>query len=317
MFADIEKIAKAIGSRQDYVQAGGGNISLKVGDVMAVKASGVRIADVTADSGYVEVDYAAVASFCRDTVVQEGIDYTAQNGEVMKRAIVKDTGARPSVETGFHAILKKAVIHTHSAYANILTAAAEGEQLSQKLGIPHAWVNYVTPGFYLTKEIIAELAKYESEPNVIFIRNHGLIVTHDDVDVCIALHEEVNAKLRDILGINEAYPIAAVANNASATPFVREYVEANGSEDIINYPLFPDQLVYLNSSLGTKLDLALTYNASEYEQLQLEETLVAFFYVLHHIRRLNLTITTMTKQQVDFICNWEEEKYRKSVSAKK
>ena len=63
-------------------------------------------------------------------------DYEKESAEVSKNSVVAIDGMatlRPSVEVGFHAILKKYVIHTHSVYANIITCSMEGEALAEKL----------------------------------------------------------------------------------------------------------------------------------------------------------------------------------------
>ena len=90
--------------------------------------------------------------------------------------------------------------------------------------------------------------------------------------------------------------------------------------------LYPDQLVYLNGSLAvdsmdSKLNInsktgEIVYLANESEAQTMEETLLAYIYVIDSIRKLNLPLKTMTEEEIDFIMNWESEKYRKSLVKK-
>lgn len=59
MINDFTRFSQGAGTRRDYVQ-GGGNTSVKRDDrLMAVKASGFCLGDVTPSSAYAVMDYAA------------------------------------------------------------------------------------------------------------------------------------------------------------------------------------------------------------------------------------------------------------------
>ena len=64
---------------------------------------------------------------------------------------------RPSVEAGFHSLLKNMFSHTHSVYANMAACAAEGKKLLEEAmsGADCAcgFVRYVNPGALLTFSI--------------------------------------------------------------------------------------------------------------------------------------------------------------------
>ncbi len=115
---------------------------------------------------------------------------------------------------------------------------------------------------------------------------------------------------------------------ASRTQYLTDYFKANGiSPDLFDeIVLYPDQLVYLNGSLAvdsmdSKLNInsktgEIVYLANESEAQTMEETLLAYIYVIDSIRKLNLPLKTMTEEEIDFIMNWESEKYRKSLVKK-
>ena len=90
-----------------------------------------------------------------------------------------------------------------------------------------------------------------------------------------------------------------------------------------NIILYPDQLVYLNDSISVNgeeniLNINtengdLVYNTNIELAQTIEETLLAYIYVINKIKECGMEVKSMTKQQVDYIRNWESEKYRKRM----
>ena len=111
------------------------------------------------------------------------------------------------------AILKKYVIHTHSVYANILTCSIEGEAIADKIfngkDFDFIFLPYINPGFELTlamKKAIDEhvfaVGKY---PEVIFMKNHGLVVTCDDINRVKQINEDVNESIIKYFDIKNTF----------------------------------------------------------------------------------------------------------------
>ncbi|MCL2084901.1 MAG: class II aldolase/adducin family protein, partial [Oscillospiraceae bacterium] len=99
MLKEFARMSQTAGSREDYVQGGGGNTSVKLGDgLMAIKASGYRLRQVTETDGFAVVETETL----RDVTEERGY-----------------RPLRPSVETGVHALLGAFVLHTHPVYANL------------------------------------------------------------------------------------------------------------------------------------------------------------------------------------------------------
>ena len=98
----------------------------------------------------------------------------------------------------------KYVIHTHSVYANIVCCCSEGRSLADEIlkeeKYGHIWIPYVNPGFSLVLAMNKEIAEYKKtyghSPQVVFMENHGLVVTADTADSCLELHERVNEKIK-------------------------------------------------------------------------------------------------------------------------
>ena len=154
---DLIDISQYAGSRADYTQGGGGNTSVKNEGTMLIKASGYRLVDINETTAFVAVDKNAIKNYYESVDLSVEKDYEKESAEVSKNSVIPLDGIvtlRPSVEVGFHAILKKYVIHTHSVYANLLTCSMEGESLAEKLfkdkDFGFIFLPYINPGFELT-----------------------------------------------------------------------------------------------------------------------------------------------------------------------
>lgn len=326
-------ISTKAGERADYTQGGGGNTSAKIDDTkMAVKASGFQLKQIDKTTGFVVVDYKKIKDFFASVDLVADRDWEKESSALLKDSVLDFEGLpvlRPSVEAGFHSILKKYVIHIHSVYANILTCSEEGKDIIKKifdpLGYKYFIVPYVDPGFTLTCEIANRSKELGCIPDVIFMENHGLVVTSDDAEDCVALNDAVNNAIIEFFGIKEAFPqvsVKEIGENLyeSNTEYLKNYIKEHGVtpklfSDII---LYPDQLVYLNGG-ADKMTIdaeagKITYNTSEKEAQTIEETLCAYIYVIDKVNKCGLTIQTMGEAGIAFINNWESEKYRKSLA---
>lgn len=342
---DLEKISQAVGNSADLVQGGGGNTSVKLDETkMAVKASGFKLKEITPGEGYVVVDYKKIREYHQNVDLSENRDYEKESGEFVRACAVPMEGLkplRPSVEAGFHSILLKHVIHTHPVYTNMICCSKNGKELADKIfkakGYGFVWIPYINPGFMLTLAMLREINGYLQKagrfPQVVFMENHGLVVTANTADECIALHEDVNRTIREYFHMDEPFPeirIEPVGDGTfrSKTPYLIDYFKGR---DITlsffdNTALYPDQLVYLNGNISVnestqKLNIntitgEILYNTNEKEALTMEETLLGFIFVVESIRKNNLPLKTMNDKETDFIRNWESEKYRKSLLSK-
>ena len=123
LLADFAWMSQSAGTRSDYVQGGGGNTSVKLeGGLMCIKASGYCLKDIRADKAYAVMDYEALRAFYYGNEPQNLEDVEKQGSACAKENVKQIEGLdalRPSVEAGFHSILKTFVLHTHSVYANL------------------------------------------------------------------------------------------------------------------------------------------------------------------------------------------------------
>ncbi|MCL2740991.1 MAG: class II aldolase/adducin family protein [Oscillospiraceae bacterium] len=338
ILGDLEAISHYAGQRVDYVQGGGGNTSVKGGGLMAVKASGFRLSQVGRSGAYVLLDYGRIADYYGGIGDLGDRDYESESKQLVSSAISpQDTlGLRPSVEAGFHSILRKYVIHTHSVYANVLCCSSSGEAKVAELfgGYPDGpmWVPYINPGFCLTLRIMDSLKGYGAAgaeaPKAIFMENHGLVVTSDDMGECMELHTRINDGIISCLGL-ERFPDVSLAERGSGAfesrtglvvGAVRSGLLDRGYAEGF---LSPDHIVYLGGALGfgdaeakASVDSgvgSLTYRCGYAEAMAVEETLASLIYVREAIARLGLGLKAMSEKEADFIRNWEMESYRRSL----
>jgi len=348
--ANFARVSQAAGSRADYVQGGGGNTSVKLSDgLMAIKASGFCLSDITPSSAYAVLDGAAVREFYLNSEPEQFENVETAGSNKAKESVKVIEGLqqlRPSVEAGFHSILATYVVHTHSVYANLAACAVNCKDICTAAfaGADYSWgmVPYVDPGANLTFAIRNEMRRVEAEtgkiPSIIIMQNHGIIAHDDDPEKVLALHADANARLAAAYGITaNSFPKVEIREveeglYEAATPYLRDAL-ASGTyteQFLLEQPLYPDQMVFL---IGTfSMDKAeveegqcVAYSDTGKVLMRMDgkkaqvlaETLTAVVFVISHIKAAGHPLSTMGEAAKHFIANWESEKYRKSLAGKK
>lgn len=328
----MHRISNYCGNRADYVQGGGGNTSVKFDEqLMAIKASGYTLKETTIDKGFVTVDFEKIRDYYNEVDPYADKDFDKESLKINMDSILLLDGMekrRPSVEVGMHSFLPRCVIHTHSVYANIICCCNEGRQLAEDIlsdgSIRYTFVPYIDPGFRLTlavKEAAEEFAARSGYiPDVIFMENHGVIVTNNDAFIAMALHEQINNAIIKYLGLCN-YPKPEVIKTErgykSKTEYLLEFSKNQGGKEFYDrLRLYPDQLVYVGKALGDTVEFSgddIIYDCSEKEANVIEETLLGVAYVLGEIEKAGLTLRQMEEERANFINNWESEKYRSQM----
>ena len=347
---EFSRISKAAGARADYVQGGGGNTSVKLdGGLMAIKASGFCLSDIEPNKAYAVLDCDTLRNFYLNHEPGDLANVEKEGSAMAKSCIQTIDGLeqlRPSVEAGFHAILKTYVLHTHSVYANLAacsTACREIAEIAfQGANYSWGWVPYTDPGASLTFAIRDELRRVEKEtgkvPSVILMQNHGVIVHDDNANLCLAIHTDANERLAKMFGLTtNDFPAVSVQEMAggiyaASTPYLKGQLKncAYTQQQLMEQPLYPDQMVFLvdtfymdvtgipeNQGVASTKTGELLMNMGEKKAQTLTETLTAVFFVMEHIKAAGYELSTMGEAAKNFIANWESEKYRKSLAGKK
>lgn len=277
--SQLAAVSRRLGADVCFVQGGGGNTSLKArdGDVMYIKASGVNLAAIEADTGFLPIDKNRLINGLK--ACRSEADYNALLSDCL--LIGEETRHRPSIESGFHALLGQCVLHSHSIWVNLLTCAAEGRDLLAQI-IPEAlWVDYVTPGLPLTLAIADHLA--QTNTSIIFLQNHGLIVSADTPEAAYALHATINEKVQALFPNLPAFPLSM----------------PDGFQD--EGLLFPDQAVYqCNPELAASVAG--------------QQTAQAYSYLLHTIPAVGLTLHFIEDTEKAVLLDMESEKHRQKVA---
>lgn len=288
----LARIARAAGARPDLTQGGGGNVSVKLGsERMLVKASGAQLKDVTPASGYALVNYGNIRR--RIAAGPGGEDEFSDFICAQALPVAGVKPARPSIETGFHALLNTVVVHTHSVYANILNMSAEGHALGRQMFPEAEFIPYRSPGPQLCSAI-NERAR-ASGPQIFFMQNHGLAVAHAGAQGALDLNERVNETLRRGLAL-PPYPAAPAVEGLSAHNAAR--LAAYGRAFMLENVLSPDQALYCGpQELDGKSGAAAN------------EVLTALFYILDCMQALKLTPRFLTKSEVSYFDNMKSGRY--------
>ena len=350
LLGEFSRISKTAGARADYVQGGGGNTSVKLADgLMAIKASGFCLSDIEPNKAYAVLDGASLRDFYLTHEPSEFENVETAGSTKAKESVKTIEGLeplRPSVEAGFHSVLKTFVVHTHSVYANLAACSIECRDICAKAfaDADYSWgmVPYVDPGANLTFAIRDEMRRVEKEtgkvPSIIIMQNHGIIAHDDDPDNCLVLHADANERLAKQFGISaDSFPAVAIKEVEDGlfeadTPYLTEAL-AGGEyteEFLLEQPLYPDQMVFLIGTFSMDKDAVEDGQCDAYSKdgrvamrmdgkkaQVLIETLTAVVFVINNIKKAGMTLSTMGEKAKSFIANWESEKYRKSLAGKK
>ncbi len=352
-------MSNAAGSRSDYVQGGGGNTSVKLDDnLMAIKASGFCLDQISVDDAYAVLNYAAIREFYYNTDPGTLDDIEKAGSAKAKESIQNIPGLpklRPSVEAGFHSLLDTFVLHTHPVYANLAACSAEGAEVVQEaladMGHSHAYVPYINPGAQLTFSIMNITNEVEKntgkKPAIIFMENHGLIVTCPTGAECLKLSDEVNKRIARAYGVTfDDWPEIMLETGPgegtwiSVTAWLKNQLLTRdwNLDFFTKQSLYPDQLVFLNGQVdvvergnltsalisGNKISNKCTffretgevyYTCERKEAQTIEETLCAILFITETIIKSGRHICTMDEAGKDFISGWESEAYRRNLAA--
>jgi rhamnose utilization protein RhaD (predicted bifunctional aldolase and dehydrogenase) len=279
LLSNLIHYSRLIGQNISLVQAGGGNTSWKEdARWMWVKASGSCLRDVSGADGFVCVDFSTVRAGMAEVKTESA--YT----ELLMSSLRETTkkGIRPSMETGFHALLGRAVLHTHPIWANLITCSVEGPSLAAKICPEAAWIPYAAPGQPLMCAVQKGL-QGKAGIHLVLLQNHGIIISTTSLSKAWALHEKFMTQIQNYFGISSIFDISK-----------------NQAETISPHVLFPDQAVYL-----TMQSLARSAGG--------QDVLRAHNYIRDTILDIGLTPRYLSSQEVQLLLNMEAEKYRQKV----
>lgn len=270
---ELISISRYYGSNNRFVIAGGGNTSYKNEDKIWVKASGSSLATITED-GFAVLDRSKL-NLMSDKVYSA--DATKREEQV-KNDLADATltkGKRPSVETSMHNIIQYAyVVHLHPTMVNGLMCAQDAEkELLRLFGEKNVYIPYTDPGYLLFKRVENSLVEFRnnfgSEPQIIWLQNHGIFVGADTVDEIKAIYEHIVLMLEKA---NKQTLPKAVRPTCSCTELslpgirmmlskeslktlkvrknelIKFFYDTEENQSLIARPFTPDAIVYCKSN---------------------------------------------------------------------
>ncbi len=349
------KISKYAGMRNDLAQAGGGNTSVKLDEhIMLVKSSGFQLADVSGETGYSKVDYEKIVNYFKQNMTEDTEDVLSEEKgkELLLQAQIE--GGRASIETFLHSVTAKYTLHSHPMLVNILAARKGGMEELKELFPDAVFVPYRKPGAALAEayyRIYQKQAAKGKRCDIIFLANHGLVVSGEDADGVIRQTEEVLHKIGNYLQMDSgAY--------TAATKLWETMAKISGLEDKIVYTsenrylswecigeallekkawehaFCPDCVVYASKKMLYLEDDFATEDIESFMERYGAPTLIChrkhLYIVAESVRKaqeienvmsfgaqvqlgnIGHQMNCLTQVQEDELLNWDSEKYRRS-----
>ena len=325
---NLIKLSKYAGMREDIIQAGGGNTSVKINDeTMFIKSSGYQLSEMEENVGYSKVNYKKIVDYFKSHLEIKRSD----EKELLENTLIQ--GKRPSIETFLHSITEKYTLHTHPLLINVFTSRKNGMKELKSMFPNSLIIDYQTPGIFLAKEFFDKFSKLENpqKANIVFLKNHGLIVSGKNMDEVIELHESILETLENKLKVN----MQAYRNSTFLFKKLEDFIENNSIKDV-NYCFSPDSLIYCNKKIlllnknDDMLEVVKNHNlkygnfnvayfenelyiiAPNVKKAKEIESVLSFNLQVLKLNK-NDEMDFLTEEEQNFLLNWDSEKYRKNL----
>jgi len=269
--AQLIEISRFYGNNKEYVIAGGGNTSYKDEKTIWIKSSGQPLAALN-ENGLVALSREKLHSisgkkYSDDPVLRE----EEVKNDLFNSIIDPGQSKRPSVETSLHELIRyRFVVHLHPTLINGILCSRNAKNLIAKLfGEKALFVPYTDPGYTLFKMLESEIIRYRdknsSDPQIIFLENHGSFVAADSVEEIKKIYEQIISvietqfsRLTDISDLpynpvlNKVLPALRMLLSGNSLKVIRyrhntliaKYYQSQQEFHKISLPLTPDIIVY-------------------------------------------------------------------------
>ena len=348
------EISNYAGERFDLVQAAGGNSSVKLkNSEMLIKASGFLLSEVHENSGYSKVDIKKIINILKNEDIKNESDKKKREAYAKKlvEEATLDLKNRPSIETLLHSTLCKYTLHTHPIVVNMIVIQKEWKEILLSIfkNEDIALIAYKTPGVELALELDRVINTFKIIPKIIFLQNHGLIVTSDNIADIQKLTELVLNKIEKNLKIDMSrYKLTnkisslinSVQKNANITylsedRYLNEQLIQN-KKLFLQTPFCPDSLVFCGVRavvLENLSDITLIQNyVDKYfeppkviifdrhiffsalnvkKAKEIEE--VMKFHIMVLEKNLETNKNFLEFHELSYLSNWEAENFRKKI----
>lgn len=329
-FTDLLALSAEFGQNALHIQGAGGNVSIKHGDTMWIKASGTMLADALTQDVFVPVDLARM----KVSVADNKPDADTPAAFLIPGA----SDLRPSIETSLHAVFsQRVVLHTHCIHTiahAIQTNACD--LLTERLrDFSWAFVPYTKPGASLARSVMEVL---KPNTNVIVLGNHGLVVAGETVNAVRALQNAVHKALFLPAATLECADLAALMTRVDDgfyclpdDPMLHQMAISERRVSLVTKgSLYPDHVIFCGIAVTALPPEKMAKNVLEQPVCLLvpdaglllrkdastgAKTMLRCLADV--ITRLpeDAVLTYLTQEQNFELLDWDAEKYRKALNA--
>ena len=343
-------ISNYVGERFDLVQAGGGNTSFKTDDIMFIKSSGCHLSNMDINKNYVGLNYKNIVKKIKNINDSDKKNRELKSKEIVESNIIFFKNNKPSIETTLHCLTKKYTVHIHPIQFNYISSLANCNTILEKIFKDFCVINYFTPGIDVALEL---LKKYNNE-SIIFMKNHGLVVTADTIyeikellyNITNKLEKElkldyskyhlVNHFSENLQAITKQKCVTYLSNNHNILEFIKNKYE----KDLNKYfkSFLPDKVVYCGShyiyyKIKDIIKNKIKKYIEKYHEIPkifiMERDEKKYLYIssnslnkcreieevlISHLICYNDNNTFLSENEIEYLNNWDAEKYRKNLN---
>lgn len=210
----MARLGRHFGSDLLAVQAAGGNISVKTSSRrIAIKASGVRLRDMTSASGWAAADRLLIQARLQKIAALTSFRRRESAYAKLLRKASRTAGRRISMETGFHAVLpEQYVLHLHSVAGILVGMMPPGQarfMITRACGerVRVCFAPASLPGFDLTCRMMQSTRRAPDDRIHLWIqRNHGVAWSGNDKEAVLAMVQRFERFLRTSFQLHR-YPV--------------------------------------------------------------------------------------------------------------
>lgn len=213
---DFAALCNKLSLNDSLVQGRGGNVSVKIDDMIVVTSSGYSMSDVGMSQGFCVCDLTKEISTKDEDEFLQSLRNSKISGD-----------SYPSMELGLHRKMsQKFVVHTHPIHLNTILCCQESQKILKSIfsDLRYEHVDYANPGLSL-------FMSCNDDCNVLMLQNHGLIVSGQSENDVYLLTEEIDRRCREWI----------VDNSGSFIDFEMKNEKKHLFPDAV---IFPDDMAF-------------------------------------------------------------------------
>jgi FMN phosphatase YigB (HAD superfamily) len=297
-------LSKYFGQSDLNVQGSGGNISIKIDNLMLIKSSGCIMGNITNDTDYCIID----TNKCKELV-------NLKRDNILETKIF---GYKvPSMESYFHSFMKKYTVHIHFILSNIFGCSKDFKNIFDDFKYPYCIIEYEVPGILLSYYI---KQKYSSNCDIYFLQNHGLIISSNNICEIFNYYEYIFSYFNNKLNNKYCFESFNISKKYIENKIYKIVKETTYTKQLFENMIvcFPDLAVFVqnictidnldnlkNSDIVIYKNKVYIVTENIYKAYSLIEIINSYIELEENSKKL------VEIRNINFLQNMEQEKYRK------